>query len=380
MSGSVDAKCPRCRETLIPGKMYCPNCGQALAAPDRKDAIDAYIVAKVAQELALRTQNEGVMVREIGYKAENEVRARLKQYSWVVGAFIALLALFGVTSIRDARQTIVAEAKNRVEPVISDVEKRAQAARTSLADVEERLPGVTDSLNKTANLADQQRLRIEAQSADVMAKLQSFNVAAKRADEIGSGFETKVKQSQTRLDDLTRRYDKQLDQISRAVTHRAVAEAFPTLDREPFIQIGPVRLDQADKKPNDKWVNIHVTHAAMERSVISAAQLEQLVSELRAAGFTPLLGQMQVIGRILGVLERAGQGPHTESGVLYFRPNFKGSADALTAITKKYVRLPEASPQLTDSAKLDAFTRPRVEVLLKNGKLDAQIFISALLM
>jgi len=88
------------------------------------------------------------MVRDIGYKAEKEVRGRIKLYSWVTVVILGLLALYGVTSIRDAQQKIVNEAKARVEPVVGDVEKRAQAAQTRLADVEKRLPGVTESFEQ----------------------------------------------------------------------------------------------------------------------------------------------------------------------------------------------------------------------------------------
>jgi hypothetical protein len=140
------------------------------APSDQKTAIDSYIAARVAQELSFRTTDESMVVRDIGNKAEDEVWKRLTRYSWLFAGVIALLGLYGFNSLKDAKQKVVDEARSRVEPVIKDVETRAQSVQSKLGDVEKRLPDVTDSLNRTATLADQQRSRIEGQSAEVTAR------------------------------------------------------------------------------------------------------------------------------------------------------------------------------------------------------------------
>ncbi|HUA21434.1 MAG TPA: hypothetical protein VMB25_21955, partial [Bryobacteraceae bacterium] len=239
--------------------MYCPNCGLALLPSDQKTAIDAYIAAKVAQEVALKTQDESSVVRSIANDAEDEIWKRLKRYAWLGALALFLLGLYGFNSIRDAKQKIVDEARSRVEPVVKDVEQRAQAGQAKLADVEKRLPKLTESLNKTSELADQQRKRIEGQGAEVTAKLNKFTAATTRAEQLSASFEAKVADAQRRLAELTKRYDTQLNQISRAVTHTAVSEAFPNLDQEPFIAIGNDRFDRIVKKPDEKWVNIYIT-------------------------------------------------------------------------------------------------------------------------
>jgi hypothetical protein len=370
-------KCPHCDDTLVPGKMYCANCGQPVVPADHKVALDSYIAAKVAQEISLKTQGESAVVRDLAFKAEDEVWKRLKRYGWIVGLFVVLLAFIGFGSIQDAKQKIVDEARSRVEPIVKDVEKRAQVAQTTLADVEKSLPGVTASLNKTAELADQQRKRIEGQSADVAAKLNNFQTAATRADKLSAGFEAKVSDSQKRLDDLTKRYDTQIAQISRAVTHTTVAGAFPNLDREPFVEIGDARFDRIQKKTGEKWVDIQVTQLAQASGVIAGTQIEALTSDVIAAGFTPFFNYIQIGGRLNGIIERAGQGSDTSSAVLYFRPSFKASADRLTEITATHIPLPQGSPVLSDSGQMEPFLKAKFAVLLKDGKLDAQIFISA---
>jgi hypothetical protein len=213
---TAENNCPHCGDNLVPGKLFCPNCGLALAPPNQKVALDAYITAKVQQEVALLTNSQTAIVREIGNKAEDEVWTRMKRYSWVVGGVIILLGLYGFTSIRDAKKTIVDESLRRVEPVVKQVENRAQNAQSKLWEVEKQLPGVTDSLNKTATLADEQRSRIEGQSSEVNSKLKEFQTAAKKADQLSTQFQASVNNSQRRLNETHQaiRYSANADHTS----------------------------------------------------------------------------------------------------------------------------------------------------------------------
>jgi hypothetical protein len=378
MAEQSENKCPHCSENLITGKLFCPTCGLAIVPPDQKVALDAYITAKVSREIALKTQDQTTMVREIGNRAEDEVWKRITRYTWATGALIFLAGLYGFTSIRDAKQKIVDEARVRVEPVISDVERRAKGAQEELGDVQRRLPEVTDSLNRTAEMAEQQRKRIEGQGAEVSAKLDSFQKTASRADQLSDGFEAKVRESQKRLDEMTKRYDNQLDQISRATTRTSVSEAYPTLGQEPFVLVQGHRVDATTKRPGEKWVNIYISGYALPKEVISKQKLEDLVSELRSKGFVPLLGSIGIGGPLGGGVERTAPGPFAESGVFYFKPGFKTDADTLSSIVSKYITLPAGSPQLSDVTKMpNLLEKQRLDVLLRYGGIDAQIFISS---
>jgi hypothetical protein len=380
MPASADDKCPRCNDDLIPHKMFCPSCGQALAPPDHKSAIDSYVVAKVEQELKLRTKDDDAVVRDVAFKAENEAIARLKRYWWIGAAVISLggilLGLIGIASIQDAKRTIVSEAKSRVEPVVSDVENRAKAAQASLSDVEKRLPGVTKSLNDTSKVADQQRLRVEGQSAEIAAKIKNYERAASSADELAAAFQARADDAQRRLADMARRYETSLTQVSRAVVHTSMAAAFPGLDDKRFLSIGPVRFDVTDKKPGEKWVNVYLTGNAISAHVIGQKPLEDMGVELTAAGMTVLPGLISFGGAGGGLIERAGPGSFDESSVIYFRPSFKASAVKINSIVSKYVRLAPGSPPLVESGEGRPM-RGGVDFISNNGKLDAQIFISA---
>jgi hypothetical protein len=377
---SADNRCPRCEEALIPGKMFCPNCGQALAPPDQKVAIDAYVAAKVEQELRLRTKDGDAVIRNVAFKAENEAISRLKRYWWIGALIISLagviLAILGVASIQDAKRTIVAEARQRVEPVVSDVEKRAKIAQANLSDVEKKLPGVTKSLNDTSALADKQRQRIEGQSAEVAGKIAAFEAASARANQLSTNFETKASDAQKRLDDMTRRYDTSLSQISRAVAHTSIAQAYPNLDLPRFIAIGGVRFDTTEKKPSETWVNLYLTGFAMSKHVVSQQALESIANELNRDGITVLPGIISFGGPAGGLIERAGPGSPTESSVIYFRPSFRETAEKITVLCSKYLTLAPGSPQLVQPSDGSA-KNPNLDFVIKDGKLDAQIFVSA---
>ena len=380
MSTSVTDMCPQCNDALIPGKMFCPNCGQALAPPDYRSAIDAYVAARVVQELKLRTTANDAVIREVAFKAENEAISRLKRYWWIGALLISLggllLTLVGFTSIQDAKRTIVAEARQRVEPVVSDVEKRAQFAQTKLLDVENKLPGVTKSLNETAELAVKQRQRIEGQSTDVAAKITNFQVAATKANDMATSFQARITSAQTRLEDMTRQYDTRLTQISRAVSHTSIAAVYPMLDVSRSVVISNFRFDAAQKKPNEKWVNLQVSPQAMGKHLISTKNLESLNTELTDSGITVLPGTVTIEGPGGGVVFRAGDGPETEAAVIYFRPSFRLDAEKILAICSKYFHLPSGSPQLSEQGE-GVSTEGSLDFVRKDRKLDGQIYISS---
>ena len=339
--------------------------------------MDSYIVARVNREVALRTQDEPSVVRELSNKVEDEVWARLKRYTWIVGIATVLLTLYGISSIKDAKQAIIEQARSRVEPIVRDVEKRSLAAQGSVANVEARLPTVTTSLNNTADLAEQQRQRIEGQSAEITEKLSRFQIAANKADSMSSHFEQQVNDSQRRLDQLTRRYDTQLSQISKTVTNQAIAEQYPSLTEAPYVQAGNVRLDRAIKKPGEKWVSVCIFPTAVGAGVISAQQLEQMLSELSRKGYTPILGNLIAGGRASGGIWRATSGNTNESTVVYFKTSFLESAKDISVIASKYIKFPRAVPQLSDGKAAAGYPQQSIDALMNDGKLDAEIFISA---
>jgi uncharacterized Zn finger protein (UPF0148 family) len=142
--------CPKCGDPLLHGKCFCPNCGLAVAPLTDRATIDAYIQAKISQELTSRLKDQASLVREIGNQAEDVVWARLKRYTWILSIAFAIigliLTLYGVKSLDDAKQKVVSAAKEQVEPSIrqletniSNLEARAAGANTTISTVESNL-------------------------------------------------------------------------------------------------------------------------------------------------------------------------------------------------------------------------------------------------
>jgi hypothetical protein len=229
---------------------------------------------------------------------------------------------------------------------------------------------------KTGKVADQQRQRVEGESADINQKVQSFQASAAKAEKLASGFEGKTQSEQKRLDDLTHRYDTSLTQISRSVIHTSVTAAFPNLDQQRYVEISPVRFDVTEKKPNEKWINLCITPDAMAKHIITGKNPEKMASDLTAAGFTVLPGPIAIGGPGGGIIERAGSGPYDDSAVIYFRTTFKDSAEKIAAICSSYITLPPSRPQLSDSGE-GCPMAGGVDIIRKDGKLDAQIFIGS---
>lgn len=175
---------------------------------------------------------------------------------------------------------------------------------------------------------------------------------------------------------MARRYDTSLTQVSRAVVHTSMAAAFPGLDDKRFFSIGPVRSDVTDKKPGESWVNVYLTGNAISAHVIGQKALDDMGVELTAAGMTVLPGIISFGGAGGGLIERAGPGSFEESSVIYCRQSFKASAVKINGVVSKYLKLGVGSPQLVESGEGRPM-RGGVDFIRNNGKLDAQVFVSA---
>jgi hypothetical protein len=150
------------------------------------------------------------------------------------------------------------------------------------------------------------------------------------------------------------------------------------LGEEPFVQIQSARLDRIEKKPGDKWVNVYVTQDAMVKNIVTGQNLEQLVIQLRSLGFTPFLGYIFTHGRLNGILENAGHGNPNACQLYYYHETFKPDAQRLEGVVSKLIPTCDWRPLQADPAKTNnTYAKPRLEFLIKDARLDAQIYISA---
>jgi hypothetical protein len=348
-----------------------------VAPEPERGIIDSYIVARVAQQIAAQTKGEAAIVRDLSFKAENELIARLKRYGWILGLAGFLLALIGFGSIQQAKTTIVAEARTRVEPVVIDVEKRAHEAGTELAHVEKKLPEITRSMNTTVQIADEQRQRVEGQNAEISRKLADFENTSRRFDQVRAELDSEMNQFQKQIDSFKNRYSAEIAQLSRAADLASVREAYPNLGVKPFVIIAGHRVDKSQKKPGEKWVLVTLGWDAQQVSKSAGEDTDNLVSDLHSAGYVTFVGSMDFGGRLGGGLMRADSGPAKQSAVVYFHPEFKRSAEQLIPIAGRYAELLNSSPVLANTPESTNFDAPRLETVIQESGLDAQIYIGA---
>jgi uncharacterized Zn finger protein (UPF0148 family) len=151
--------CPRCDETLIAGKQFCASCGLAVAPLVNMPEINAYVEAKVKNELDARLKDQSSMVRDISDQAEAVLWKRIRNYGIFVALIFSGIAWMGIKTIDDVAQKIVIGSEKRIEPLISTTESRAKAA---LADIDKTSKKVVLVQN---TLMESQKLQMTSETA-----------------------------------------------------------------------------------------------------------------------------------------------------------------------------------------------------------------------
>ena len=65
-----------------------------------------------------------------------------KRYGWIVAAFAVGLSLFGIKTVNDASERIVAGAQQRIEPLLRRTEERARKAEEQVTQSGEKIASV----------------------------------------------------------------------------------------------------------------------------------------------------------------------------------------------------------------------------------------------
>jgi F0F1-type ATP synthase membrane subunit b/b' len=281
-------------------------------------------------------------------------------------ALAGVITWFGYSSFKD----ITDSAKRRLEPIISDAEKRTAEAQKQIKNTADEVKITKAQIDSLSDKAARQKTRLDSQSGEASQKLAELQKAANNADTLAKGYEDKLNASIHRLDVQSAR-------VERAVDNQAIATNYPTIDTEPYAVIGNKTLDKKQKKPGDAWVQIHLTAFALNHQIISGAKLNDLLAALGQRGFTPFLCTPQVNGRVSGAFEQFGSTNYYQSAVVYFDPSFKTKADLLAKIVGKYIPIASSDAQLVTLPEKPTYSESIIETFLAKSGIDAQIFISA---
>jgi uncharacterized Zn finger protein (UPF0148 family) len=377
--------CPKCGDTLVEGKMFCPNCGLAIVSVPERVAVDAYIEARVRQSVDARMADKDSLVRAIADDAEDVVWTRLKRYTWVAGIAIFLLGLYGFSSIQQAKSTIVSEAHARLDPVIDDTEKRVKKAQVDIGDTGQKIAAVKKQLDDTSKLAQEQSNRITGQAGEINTKLQQVQTASNRANALSTGYEKQAadfeselqqmrahaEQENHRLDDTQKTFNARIEQVTKQIDNVSLQQAYPTLGKKMYVTYnGQPWKGTAGKKPSDKWVNINLDPMAVGSNRVTTEELQTLADRLEKAGYTPYFGFFGTggpVGTGFGCLANGNE------GIMYFDPKREKEASDVQRMAADTLHLPGFTAHYVDPKKAE---EPLMRFVMENAGMDFQVCIA----
>jgi hypothetical protein len=158
-------------------------------------------------------------------------------------------------------------------------------------------------------------------------------------------------------------------QVSAQVDNVSVKQAYPTLGQARVVTYNNTLWEKNDKKANDKWVNIFIFPYAV--GDFSSQEIENLIGDLRAAGYTPLLGTFGIGGPY-----SSGFGPLSDNNnvSLYY---FAKSAEQMSVDIQKIV-LKDLPVKNLGTYFVDAPTMPPDDLrrfVIENSGLDLQLVL-----
>ena len=281
-------------------------------------------------------------------------------------ALAGVVAWFGYSSFKD----ITDSAKRRLEPIISSAEDRARQAQKDIKVTSDEVLTTKGQIDTLSKEAARQKNRLDSQSGEAATKLAALQRAADKADALAKGYEGK-------LDASIHRLDAQSARVERAVNNEAIANAYPTIDTEPYAALGNRKIDKSQKKPGEMWVQVNLTGFAIRHEVLSGNKLNQLLTEMADAGYIAFLGTPVLAGRASAGFDQLGTGSPFDCAVVYFDPSFKAKADKLAQIVGNYVKLNPPGAQFSKFPQKLDYNQNFAKIFLDKSGFDAQVYISA---
>ncbi len=357
---SLSKNCVACSAPLVEGGKFCPNCGTRVVPASMTSAIDAYIQNKVNQELSSRLKDQDSLVREIGDKAEDVVWRRLKQYGVIIGGssviILALIAFVGIKKLGDVQEGVQQAVTARLEPVVSAAEQRAQAAQRTIDTTATRIDAVNASLDRLSHDVDAQTQRVAEKGNEISQKLENLDATANSMSE-------KLSAAEKALESRVEQISKQADIVS-------INQAYPTLGQPRFVTYeGRPWKGAAAKGPNEKWINIYVDPLSMGN--FSKDQFQQLIGELKSAGYTSLPGMFGVGGPTTAGLGALGDSYGT--ALFYFKRDAQHMAQEASDIISRVLSIKSLKPTFVDPSAFPNIVLRRF--VIENSGLDLQLVL-----
>jgi len=343
--------CFVCSKTFVSEGQFCPFCGSQSIDASTTTAIDIYIKTKMDQEIARRFTDQSSLIREIGDKAEDIVWRRLRYFGLFLTCIAFLLAAFGLKTIDDVSKSIIKETSGKVDAIKGGLDQLGR-------DVDVQTKRVADKSSEISLRLEQ----LDAITGNAQSKVAAYQ---KRAEELSDQLEKRISELGTKV----RQVSMQVDSVS-------VRQEYPELGQAKIVTYKGGKWDKAEKKQNEKFINIYIFPYAL--GDFSNQEIESLVKDLRAAGYTTLLGMFGIGGPYLSGVGELGQvqGSPAEASVYYFTKDAEQISAEVRTIALRNLPTKSAETHFVDSAAMGT-DDPR-RFVIENSGLDLQIVLRPL--
>lgn len=370
--------CAKCGATLVPNQPFCSTCGTLNGAPPSLAAMQTYVDAQIASQLAAKLKDQASVVRELADDAEDVVWKRFKRYSIISGFFLVvifgLVTFIGFKTYADLKASVV----EQVKPAVKALQDNVNALNATVDDLnKKRIPAVTQSLNVVEGEAQAQKKRVSDADGKIAKSMASLNAAEQKANADSAAFSKSAQDNQRKLDQLTQRSTEQINQVTASASKTAIAQAYGFMAEDPAMTVGGQTISKKNKKPGEKWVNLVVSLDAIQRQTYTTAQLEKVESALLGAGYRVFIGVSSVGGHFgYGFYRLSYPDGDSDSEIIYFDKEKKTEAEQLQVLVNR--ELPNrCGVKLAADVIKGSYQSEAVRYFDDNSGMDAQVYLGS---
>ena len=142
---------------------FCSSCGLKINSLTSATEIDAYVLARIEQNLDERTQDKDNIPSNLAQKADAILLERVKWYLLVGGLIGGLAVFFGIKSVQDVKQKMILS--------MAGVSRDITREKSQAQEEEQQIRRVEVSLDQLGKAVQSQADRVVQQSGDVSSKI-----------------------------------------------------------------------------------------------------------------------------------------------------------------------------------------------------------------
>lgn len=313
-STQADLRCVNCTKPLSADASFCSSCGTKVVDPPVTAFVEMYLTKRLDDEIAKRLKDQTGIARDLADKAEDAVWKRLKLLGFTLAIIVAAAAAIGY-------QTVDSLKKSAIEAISGPIE----IVKTRIAQLSREVDEQTRRVSERGNEIETRLVFLDKTAADVQTNARRYQ---QRADELSAKMDQTIANLASRMDQIST----QVDQVS-------VVEAYPSLGQKKVVTLNGKIWAGDPTRGAGKLVWIIIFAYAIPD--FTSDQVQSLVSDLKRAGYTPILGQFGVGGPFNSGVGNLGGGT-VGTTINYFASASKAMSDEVRGIVIKDLNIPDA--------------------------------------